>query len=365
MRHALAADRARAHALRIRHPGREIRDSAHMLELARVALGIRRRELPRVELRPRLDARVVERGLDVGVRVRERAVEHDLLREAAAGDELVEVRPIVRERQRARLARVHRRAADLAVDHEREARRAARRPCAGWRRRDRRLAAVCVSEPPHAASTDTSRRIGTRRRTRAIVPCRQTRIATAPLGRGLRSEASTAMNAAAVGDHSVRAYAATSRISLGFEAEHRPLDPREHDVVGDERRPEPGRREPRRTLRLRRPHRSARAEAGLAAGLLEDPGQPVILVVEHPLTIGQLFEPDRAAARRAGPTAARRSRTPPTRSHRAGPPRLEPAAARSRSRQRPASTASSSSERCRNSCRRMPTSGYRSCQTWM
>src|SRR5436190_1554027 len=82
-----------------------------------------------------------------------------------------------------------------------------------------------------------------------------------------------------------------------IEPKHRPLDPRQHDVVGYERRPDSGGGEPRRTLGLRGANGAAGAEPGPPADLLEDPGEAVIGVVEHPLPVGELLEADRVTRR--------------------------------------------------------------------
>src|SRR3954452_9792377 len=60
------------------------------------------------------------------------------------------------------------------------------------------------------------------------------------------------------------------------------LDSRQNDVVRNERRAEPGGSQPRCALGLRGAHRAAWSEPCAAAGLLENPREPVILVVENP-----------------------------------------------------------------------------------
>ena len=77
----------------------EVGEGAHVRELVGLLPALLRGEAPRVELRPRLHGRVLQRRLDVRVRVRVRAVEDQLLRQPAAGNELVDVRaPLARTR---------------------------------------------------------------------------------------------------------------------------------------------------------------------------------------------------------------------------------------------------------------------------
>ena len=49
-----------------------------------------------------------------------------------------------------------------------------------------------------------------------------------------------------------------------------------------------------------RTNRAARGEADAPAHLVEDASEPMILVVEHPLPVGELLEPDRAATGERG-----------------------------------------------------------------
>src|SRR6266545_1763281 len=88
------------------------------------------------------------------------------------------------------------------------------------------------------------------------------------------------------------------------ESQQGPLDARKHDVVRHERRTDPRRRQPRSTFRLRGPDRPARAEPRATADLLQDSGQAVVRVVEHPLAVCELFEPNRLTR---GQWVARRS----------------------------------------------------------
>ena len=142
-----------------------------------------------------------------------------------------------------------------------------------------------------------------------------------------------------------------------LEAQHRALDPGQRRCCRARAPAEPGRREPRRALGLRRAHRPARAEPGAAADLLEDPGEAVVRVVEHPLAVGELLERGRRAARRAGRPAATTTTNSSHATSRAARPTRRPAAARSRSRRRPARPRPRAAMRCRNSCSRMPTFG--------
>ncbi len=119
----LAGDHVGPDGARLADAVCEVREDTLMRELVGASAQLRGRNATRVELRPRLDARVLQRGGDVRVRVRVRPVEHDLLRRAAAREELVKVRAAFAERERARLVRLDGHASDLRADREREARR--------------------------------------------------------------------------------------------------------------------------------------------------------------------------------------------------------------------------------------------------